>query len=244
MRFSRRGDAWMEGMTVAALIMTALFLGTVHTVLGPDHYVPFVALARAGRWSLRKTMAITALCGIGHILSSVVIGLVGVAAGLALSAVTEVEGTRGEIATWALIGFGLAYGAWGLWRALRNRPHEHSHVHEDGLVHAHSHGHREAHVHPHGEGRAVWVLFVVFVLGPCEPLIPILMYPAARHDWLSLLMVTSVFGAATLAAMLALTAAGWHGLKALRLGALERFAHALAGGVLALSGLVVMVLGV
>jgi sulfite exporter TauE/SafE len=234
----------MDAVAGATLMMTALFLGTVHTLLGPDHYVPFVALARAGKWSLRKTMAITALCGVGHVLSSVVIGLVGVGAGLALSAVTDVEVARGTFATWALIGFGLAYGTWGLWHALRNRPHVHAHVHEDGSVHAHTHGHQEAHLHPHGEGRAIWVLFIVFVLGPCEPLIPLLMYPAAQHDWVTLGLVTTIFGTATLAGMMAMTAAGWYGLKVLRLGFLERYVHALAGGVLALSGVIVMALGV
>jgi hypothetical protein len=44
--------------------------------------------------------------------------------------------------------------------------------------------------------------------------------------------------------MMALTAAGWYGLKVLRLGFLERYVHALAGGVLALSGVIVMALGV
>jgi sulfite exporter TauE/SafE len=234
----------MEATTGAALAMTALLLGTVHTFLGPDHYVPFIALARAGRWSLKKTLAITAFCGIGHILSSVVIGLIGVAAGLALSSVTDVESARGGLATWALIGLGLAYGVWGLWHGLRNRPHTHAHVHEDGSVHQHLHGHKEVHVHPHGEGRAIWVLFIVFVLGPCEPLIPLLMYPAAQHDWTTLALVTAVFGTTTLASMLTLTALGWHGLKIIRLGFMERYVHALAGGVLALSGVVVMVLGV
>jgi sulfite exporter TauE/SafE len=213
-------------------------------VVGPDHYLPFVALARAGRWSLRRTVLITTLCGLGHVASSVAIGVVGVAAGLALSSVEGVEGTRGSLATWALIGFGLAYGAWGTWRAIRGRSHRHPHVHEDGSVHLHPHGHVGAHAHPHGTGRAVWVLFIVFVLGPCEPLIPLLMYPAAAHDWAALAWVTAVFGSATIGTMLVMTAAGWLGFRALHLGAMERWVHALAGGVLAMSGGIVLALGV
>jgi sulfite exporter TauE/SafE len=230
--------------TLTALVVTALTLGTVHTAIGPDHYVPFVALSRAGRWSLGKTLFVTMLCGIGHVLSSVVIGLIGVAAGVALSTVEGLEEWRGSFATWALIGFGLAYGAWGLWAGLRRRPHSHAHVHEDGAVHVHDHGHEEAHAHPHGTGRAVWILFIVFVLGPCEPLIPILMYPAAQQDWIALAIVTSAFTVTTLGTMAAMTALGWYGFKALRLGTLERFVHALAGGVLALSGIFVLLLDV
>ena len=234
----------MSDQSVFALALTAITLGTFHTLLGPDHYLPFVALAKPGKWSLRKTLLITALCGIGHVGSSVVIGVVGVAAGLALASVEGVEGTRGSFATWALIGFGLAYGVWGLWHALRGHVHTHTHVHADGTVHGHDHGHEQAHVHPHGQGRTIWILFIVFVLGPCEPLIPLLMYPAATHDWFALALVTTVFGVATLAMMMLMTTLGWYGVRALRLGTLERFAHALAGGMLAVSGLVVLLLDV
>jgi nickel/cobalt transporter (NicO) family protein len=234
----------MSDTTLLALALTALTLGSLHTLLGPDHYVPFLALARSGSWSLRKTLAITALCGVGHVLSSVIIGLVGVAAGLALHRVKGLEGTRGTFATWALIAFGLGYGVWGLWHAWRHRPHVHVHEHEDGAAHTHVHDHATTHLHPHGGQRTVWILFIVFVLGPCEPLIPILMYPAAQHDWSALVLVTAVFGLTTLLTMTAIVAAGWYGLRAVVLGRLERWVHALAGGVLALSGVVVLFLGV
>lgn len=232
----------MGEATALTLIVTAFTLGLFHTVIGPDHYIPFIALARSGKWSLRKTLSITGLCGIGHVLSSVLIGLIGVAAGIALSSLEEVEETRGSIATFALIGFGLAYGVVGLWHGLRGRSHSHTHVHEDGTMHSHEHSHERAHIHPHG--RAVWVLFIVFVLGPCEPLIPLLIYPAATHDWLTLVTVTAVFGVATIGTMMAMVTMGWYGVRALRLGALERFSHALAGAVLALSGIMVLVLDV
>ncbi|MDB4582328.1 hypothetical protein N9164_04185 [Draconibacterium sp.] len=60
------------------LILTAASLGFVHTVLGPDHYIPFIALSKARNWSLPKTLGVTALCGIGHVLGSIAIGLIGV----------------------------------------------------------------------------------------------------------------------------------------------------------------------
>jgi sulfite exporter TauE/SafE len=42
-----------------------------------------------------------------------------------------------------------------------------------------------------------WILFLVFVLGPCEPLIPILMYPAAQSSITGLVAVTLVFALTT-----------------------------------------------
>jgi len=42
---------------------TAALLGLLHTVIGPDHYVPFVMLGRANRWSASRLAAVTALRG-------------------------------------------------------------------------------------------------------------------------------------------------------------------------------------
>ena len=41
------------------LLATALSLGFVHTLAGPDHYIPFMAMSKTRRWSLPKTLWIT-----------------------------------------------------------------------------------------------------------------------------------------------------------------------------------------
>ena len=41
------------------LLVTAASIGVVHTLLGPDHYLPFVAMAKARGWSLARTLRIT-----------------------------------------------------------------------------------------------------------------------------------------------------------------------------------------
>ena len=114
---------------ISALALTAAFLGFFHTIIGPGHYLPFVMMSWARKWSWVKTTVITVLCGFGHIASSVVLGLIGVWLGLVLKNLTAVESIRGSIAAWLLIGFGLVYFVWGLRRAYRNRPHEHRHFH-------------------------------------------------------------------------------------------------------------------
>ena len=96
------------------LIASAASVGLIHTVLGPDHYLPFVAMAKAGDWSRRKALTVTALCGVGHVSSSVLLGLVGVALGLAVTRLEAVESVRGGLAAWALIAFGATYCAWGV----------------------------------------------------------------------------------------------------------------------------------
>lgn len=228
-----------------ALSLTAAALGTIHTLIGPDHYVPFVALSKARGWSAGRTALVTALCGLGHVGSSVLLGALGIALGLAVGRLEAVEALRGDLAAWALIAFGLVYLVWGLRRAWRDRAHEHWHDHGEGS-HCHGHAHHDGHLHVHRRpGAAVtpWVLFIVFVFGPCEPLIPLLMYPAARHSAAGVAVVSAVFGLTTLATMLAMVLGARRGIEFLPAGWAERYTHALAGGSILLCGLAIQFLG-
>jgi sulfite exporter TauE/SafE len=228
------------------LLTTAISIGFIHTLLGPDHYLPFIVLSRARHWSSGKTLWISFLCGLGHVLSSVILGLVGLALGLAVFTLEGVEAWRGNVAAWLLIGFGLVYALWGIQRGIRNKPHRHLHFHQNGLQHEHVHTHRGEHLHPHDESpRKItpWILFIIFVFGPCEPLIPLLLYPAAKHSWSGVILVAVSFSIVTILTMLTLIYLGSRGIKLIRLGFMERYVHAFAGGVIFISGLGIKFLG-
>jgi sulfite exporter TauE/SafE len=231
----------------AILMVTAASVGFLHTLLGPDHYLPFIMMARARRWSLFKTGWITFLCGVGHVGSSVLLGIIGIALGIAVTKLETVESLRGDLAAWALIAFGLVYFVWGLRKAWRMKPHEHPHMHIDGGAHDHVHSHVSGHVHVHAEegnpNITPWVLFTIFVLGPCEPLIPILMYPAAQKSVSGLVWVTAVFGGVTILTMLGIVMASSWGFHMIPLRKAERYSHALAGGAICLCGLAIQFLG-
>jgi nickel/cobalt exporter len=228
------------------LLVSAAVIGVVHTALGPDHYLPFVAMSRARRWSLRKTAWVASLCGVGHVLGSVVLGLLGVALGISLSKLESFEAARGSMAGWMLLGFGLAFFVWGLFRAHRSRPHVHPHVHADGTEHNHVHPHAGGHLHAHAasaDGRAnitPWILFTIFLFGPCEILIPLLMYPAATLGMPSVGWVALVFGVATIATMNIIILGTCKGLAWIRWPWLARYGEAVAGLVVLLSGMAVV----
>jgi sulfite exporter TauE/SafE len=224
---------------VSVLAISAAGIGLIHTLLGPDHYIPFIAMARAGDWSLRKTALITSLCGLGHVLGSVVLGSIGIILGLAVSSLEVIEAIRGDFAAWALIAFGSAYMLWGFRRAARTKPHKHSHNHATGESHSHAHMHFQTHAHVHGRPArfSPWALFVIFVLGPCEPLIPLLMYPAAKGSPIGLGIVVVVFALVTVATMLGVVLPSAYGMRLIRLDKMERFSHALAGASILLSGM-------
>ncbi len=229
------------------LIATAASIGFIHTLIGPDHYLPFIMMSKARGWSPAKTVSITLVCGLGHVLSSVVLGFLGIALGVAVAELESIESVRGDLAAWALIAFGLVYAVWGFRRAMKNHPHTHTHFAGKlaGLTHAHAHEPRAEHIHPAGQKANItpWVLFTVFVLGPCEPLIPILMYPASQHDLSGVFAVTSVFGLVTISTMVGIVLVSSFGFKLLPMGKMDRFSHAIAGSTIALSGLAIQFLG-
>jgi len=222
------------------LLATAASIGFGHTLLGPDHYVPFVAMAQARGWARTKTVWITLVCGVGHIAGSILLGIVGILAGLGVERLEMTESVRGSVAAWLLIAFGLVYLVWGLRRAFRHR-----HSPEDGVEHAHPH--RSAHEHHHRpagkKSLTPWILFLIFAFGPCEALIPMLMYPAARHDFWFVGMVVAVFALATLATMLGAVLLLTFGLSKAPTGSLERYSHALAGGMILACGVSIVFLG-
>lgn len=234
----------------AMLALAALGVGIVHTLLGPDHYLPFIALARSRGWTLRHTLAVTLVCGVGHVAGSILLGVLGLALGWRLADIAWWEMARGALAGWMLVGFGLAYLAWGLRQALRRRPHSHLHVHADGTAHSHEHSHLAEHAHPHEvavrgstrgalAGTTAWALFVIFILGPCEPLIPLLLYPAAGGNAASVALVVVLFSLSTLGTMSIVVLLATRGLARVRSGPWERWGHAAAGLVVVACGLAI-----
>ncbi len=228
------------------LTTTALTIGFVHTLVGVDHTLPFIVLGRSRRWTLARTLGITALCGLAHVATSVVLGAIGIAAGLALESMGWIQEVRGELAAWLLIAFGTAYAAWAFVRHMRGKRHSHAHVHADGTVHTHEHDHASEHIHVHSGPNTVtvWSLFIVFALGPCEALIPLLMAPAAANHWSWVIVVTLAFTGATLLTMLGTVALGYLGLTTVRLERLMPYGNIFAGLAIALSGLAIQLLGI
>ncbi len=52
---------------IEVLMIAAITISCVHTVTGPDHYLPFIALSKARGWSFSRTLFWTVVCGCGHV---------------------------------------------------------------------------------------------------------------------------------------------------------------------------------
>jgi len=220
-----------------ALVVAAGTVGAVHTI-APDHWMPFAALARAEHWSARRTAAVTAACGMGHVTVSAALGLGAALFGLDL---LEALGQRFEAAAgFLLIGFGVAYALWGVHSQVQSRWHDHG----DRRPHWHTHHHAHEHLHTSAhDGRVTaWTLFVLFAADPCVAVIPVV-FAAAPLGAFSIAAVIVAYEFATIATMIALVLPARAAAKAVRASWTDRYSVPLAGCVIAIVGLAVVGFG-
>ncbi len=200
-------------------------VGSLHS-LAPDHWVPFAALARAQGWGAGRTARVTLLCGFGHVTVSVLLGLLALVFGREM---IEAFGQRMEAAAGVLlVAFGLAYAVWGLRGTAGRRVHGHAHVHYD---------------HVHDPGRmTVRGLFLLFCADPCVAVVPLL-FAAAPLGPTETAFLVVLYEVATIATMVTLVLPARAGAQLLRGTWFARYGDVTAGSLIALTGLVVGVLG-
>jgi nickel/cobalt transporter (NicO) family protein len=229
------------------LYFTAASLGFFHTILGPDHYVPFIVLSRARNWSKSKTLWITFVSGIGHVGSSIILGVIGIALGVSINKLESIEAFRGEVVGWLLFAFGLIYLFYGLYRHFKKKGHHHHFF--NFLLPKRI---RKMHHLPTSENDldkgektnvTFWVIFLIFVFGPCEVLIPMLIFPAAQHSAIGIATVAIIFSIATILTMLSIVYLGYKGSKFINLKQKGEFVHIAAGLIIAFLGSSILFLG-
>jgi nickel/cobalt exporter len=204
-----------------ALVISTISIALLHT-LAPDHWVPFVMIGKAQDWSVKKLLGVTFIGGAAHVISSVVLGAIGIVLGLSVSRLKSVESSRAEVAGLLIIGFGIAYTIYGL-----------KHI-------------KHGHMHHLAEKRnitTIWVLVAIFLLGPCEPLIP-LMFLGINFGWYAVFLVSLLFSISTVGMMLVETWLAFSGVRILKAEKWSKYTHSLAGLTIAATGAIVMLLGI
>ncbi len=192
------------------LLTGALLLSLLHALI-PNHWAPVLAVARAERWTLGRVVGVTVAAGLAHVAGTVALGvglgLVGWRLSARFTQFAEV------VAPVLLIGLGVAY-------ALSGR----GHTHPDPSP-----------VAPRRPGRVVMGLAATMFLAPCLEIQTFFLATGARGP-LTLALVAAAYLLVTVAAMTALVAAAYGGLRHLRLSFLTRHERQLTGLVLVLVG--------
>lgn len=257
----------MNEAMLGTIVVTALSVAFLHAAL-PTHWLPFVLAGRGQGWSHSKTMAVTALAGGGHVLFTVVLGVMIAWLGIA------VDRWTGSIFPWIASGVLILFGLYYWFREGHGHSHFGGDVHGDGHDdhgHGHDHGgHAHEHPHPHsahgpadkghahhdnllrpvpetsagvqrGDTAVILGLISVLTFSPCEGFLPVFV-AGARYGWMGFTILCLILAIATLAGMLLLTWLTLRGLQHLKLEALARYEGRILGGILIALGVAVIVL--
>lgn len=223
-----------------SIATTGFAVAFLHAAI-PTHWLPFVLTARGQGWSAAKTLWVTAFAGLGHVLFTIVLGVLVAWLGIELS--QTIGGAFPYVAGGALIAFGLFY----LVRFANAGRHGHAHGHS----HGHGHGHEHEHEHGHDRAKAkspaamsdraaILSLITLLTFSPCEGFLPVYL-SGISYGWMGFALLSAVLAGATLVGMVLFTWLTLRGLQHLRLGALERYESAILGVLLCALGGVIMV---
>lgn len=192
----------------------------LHAAL-PTHWLPFVLVGRAQRWSLARSLLVVVAAALAHIASTAVVGSLIVAAGLALDGL--VAGLLPHLSAVMLFAFGGFY----LVRSTLRRPAMAGGPALDLAEPSVSHG------------TAFWGLVAVMALSPGEVLLPI--YMSSAHEGVgALALLTGVFVVGTVLGMAIFTTLARAGASVLRLERWARYEGAVLGLALIAIGLLVV----
>ncbi len=230
--------------TVAATGFTVAFF---HAAI-PTHWLPFVLVARARKWSRGKTLAVTSLAGMGHVLLTSLLGMVIAFLGF------QLDERFGEIFPWIAGGLLIAFSATYFWRQITGRGIVHHHppgsAHlagaQCGQEHGHSHWDEEMEGSPlvsrsAGDWAAISGLFVMLTLSPCEGFLPVYL-SGVQFGWKGFWVLSAILAVATLAGMALFTWFALLGFERFRVKAFERYEAGLLGALFLVLGVLVIVL--
>ncbi|MFI3283089.1 MAG: hypothetical protein SNG10_06185 [Rikenellaceae bacterium] len=232
----------MISATFLSLSLTAITIAFLHTAAGPDHYLPFVVLQKSRGWSLVKTLMLTIVCGFGHVFSSIILGIIGVFLGWHMSEISIFQDVRGEMASWALFIFGLVYLCYGLWCARKVQPHKHFDVMGDD-VYVCEHKHEEVYMPNKRVKVTPLVLFAIFVMGPSEPIIPLLFFSGTHRSPSEIVWLIVLFTLTTIITMVTMVLLGNYSYARIKTETIDRFSHAIGGFVISFCAFGMLFLG-
>jgi nickel/cobalt transporter (NicO) family protein len=134
--------------------LAAAIVAIGHAIL-PDHWAPLAVIARTRRWSVLRTARVSLLAAVGHLITSLLLGLVLAIIGTQFRSVIEVE--QGHIIGALLAFTGLGLLLWTITRHGNKHDHDHDYDHEhttQEMASKHEHEH-------HSQSTLGWMSIVV-----------------------------------------------------------------------------------
>jgi hypothetical protein len=210
------------------LIATVAVIGVLHTIV-PDHWVPITLIARERKWSKAETAKAAGIAGTGHVITTLLLGIVVWVAGAVVAA--RFGQVVDLISSLALIGFGL-WVATSSWLEIR---HERIHHHDHGMDHDHD--------HTHGAKKKRTALLLILGSSPMIEGIPAF-FAAGKFGVGVIIVMAVVFAISTIVTYVLLCTLSYAGIENMRLGTFEKYGEVLSGVFITIIGLVFFILPV
>lgn len=209
----------LEQDVLLSLVGGGFAAAFLHAAL-PTHWLPFVLVGRAQRWTLPKMLTAVATAGLAHITTTAVVGGLIIAAGMALD--QWVVGFLPHLSAVLLFLFGAFY----LVKSAIRRPIMAGGPALDLAEPTVSHA------------AAFWGLVAMLAISPGEVLLPIYM-SSAQEGLTALILLTVAFAAGTVLGMGVFTTLARAGASVLRLERWARYEGVVLGLALIALGLLV-----
>ena len=194
----------------------SFILSVIHALI-PNHWMPLVAIGRTENWTRKDTLGVTAITGVAHTASTVLIGIVVGVVGYSLS--SSYEFITHIVAPIILVGLGFVY----LMVDARG-----------------SHRHHELEAKQSGSGRSkiaiVTTLGMAMFFSPCIE-IEAYYFFASSLGWLGIITVSVVYLVITVLGMVILVFIGLKGVEKLKWHFLEHHDRKVTGLLLILLGM-------
>ena len=205
------------------LIIGSLTLSLIHALI-PNHWLPLIAIAKAEKWTQKRTLWATAITGFVHTLSTITLGIFVGLAGYTLS--EKFESVTGIFAPSILILLGIVYVIYGF--------------------RAHSHKHSDFHLKE--KEKRNWIatlvsLSIAMFLSPCIE-ITAYYFQAGTIGWSGIIALSAVYLVTTVLMMLLLVYLGLKGVSTFKSRLLEQHDKTITGMVLIILGLLSFLISV
>jgi len=194
------------------LIVGSLILSVLHALI-PNHWLPVLAIAKKGNWSMQQTTKVTFIAGLSHALSTVLIGVIIGVTGFQLAA--NVEYFAAYIAPAVLTALGIFY-------IYQHHKHKHFHLHR----------HKEI----VSDNKVIFSLVVAMFFSPCFEIEAYFLMAGARGWWMVTLLAL-LYTLVTVSGMVIWVSITYRGLLKLNWHTLEHNAGVITGITLVLTGI-------
>ncbi len=199
------------------LITGSLILSILHGMI-PNHWLPVLAIGQKEKWDLSETLRVTAITGLSHAASTVLIGILLALIGAQLAG--TLENFTSYIAPALLVALGGFY------------VYQHSHHH-----HFHMHGHPEQ----VSKNRLIFSLALAMFFSPCFEIEAYFLLAGAEGWWLVTILAI-LYTLVTVGGMVLWVRLAYKGLLKLNWHSLEHNAGIITGVTLILSGILTFLL--